>query len=207
MLGQLLGSNRIVQPDVVILALATFLGGGGFVGVNMLQPAAQAIANAWLPSRMFTRLNPVLHGFAPRPHRGAMDGGRDSRRPRRAARRVRLPIRAHPATRRRVAMTATPPRHAGVVQDARGSRGWLDVGLGRIAVKCLPIGGASSRRVGLSGRELGALVAISEHTTTPPPAERCAEGGAAAEPVVPAPPVQPGQQEVVVRVQARWSLD
>lgn len=65
LLGHLLGSYRNVQPVIVILALATFFGGGGFVGVTTLQPAAQAVADAWLPSRTFTWLNPVLHGFAP----------------------------------------------------------------------------------------------------------------------------------------------
>lgn len=57
----------------------------------------------------------------------------------------------------------------------------------------------------LADRELGRLVAISEQTTTPAPVEQFREGRAA-EQALAAPPVQPGQQEVVVRVQARWSL-
>lgn len=59
----------------------------------------------------------------------------------------------------------------------------------------------------LADRELGALVAVSEQTTTPPPVEQLAEGGAAAQRPVPQPLIQPGEQEVVVRVQTRWSLD
>lgn len=59
----------------------------------------------------------------------------------------------------------------------------------------------------LADRQLGGLIAVSEHTTTPPPVERFAEGGAAVERDVAEPPVQPGQQEVVVRVQTRWRLD
>lgn len=59
----------------------------------------------------------------------------------------------------------------------------------------------------LADRELGALVAVWEQTATPPPGERFAEGHAAPGQAAAAPPVEPGQQEVVVRVEARWSLD
>lgn len=64
LLGQLLGSFRNVQPLVVIAALVTFFGAGGFAPASMLHPALQRFADMWLPSRIFTWSNPVLHGFA-----------------------------------------------------------------------------------------------------------------------------------------------
>lgn len=57
----------------------------------------------------------------------------------------------------------------------------------------------------LAGRGLGSLVSISEHLSTPPPAERF-DAGAAREAAPGAVPIQPGRQEVQVRVTAVWSL-
>lgn len=57
----------------------------------------------------------------------------------------------------------------------------------------------------LAGRELGSLVSLSEHLSTPPPAEWL-EGGAVAETSARAVPIQPGQQEVEVRATAIWSF-
>jgi uncharacterized protein YggE len=58
----------------------------------------------------------------------------------------------------------------------------------------------------LAGRDLGQLMAIVERTTPPSPFPEF-RGRAALDEAGAAPPVQPGQQEVVVRVEARWSLD
>lgn len=59
----------------------------------------------------------------------------------------------------------------------------------------------------LAGRELGALVSVSEHLTAPPPAHEFAEDGLAAPAASRAVPVQPGQREVEVKVTAVWSMD
>lgn len=64
-LGATLRAFRSVQPLVVMAALLTFFGGGGFVGTAMLQPAAQSFADWWPLSRIFSWLNPILHGFQP----------------------------------------------------------------------------------------------------------------------------------------------
>ncbi|MBW3562701.1 MAG: SIMPL domain-containing protein [Actinobacteria bacterium] len=58
----------------------------------------------------------------------------------------------------------------------------------------------------LAGRGLGPLVSVSEHLSTPPPAEHF-DAGAAREAAPGAVPVQPGQQEVQVQVTAVWTLD
>lgn len=56
----------------------------------------------------------------------------------------------------------------------------------------------ASQYASLSDRTLGELVAVTEQTTarSPVPTEDAAGG----------PPVEPGRQEVVVRVEARWAL-
>lgn len=60
----------------------------------------------------------------------------------------------------------------------------------------------------LAGSDLGGLVAVSEQTTNRPPAQQFGGSEAARDAVAaPAPPVEPGQQEVSVRVEARWNLD
>lgn len=58
----------------------------------------------------------------------------------------------------------------------------------------------------LAGRGLGPLVSVSEHLSTPPPAERF-DDTAARQPAPGAVPIQPGQQEVQVQVTAVWNLD
>lgn len=61
----------------------------------------------------------------------------------------------------------------------------------------------------LAGRELGTLVSVSEHLTAPPPVHEFDQR--AMEEAAPAPggavPVQPGQQEVEVKVTAIWSMN
>lgn len=64
LLGHLLKSFRTIQPLIVMAALVTYFGAGGFVGTAMLHPALQRFADVWLPSRLFGWANPVLHGFA-----------------------------------------------------------------------------------------------------------------------------------------------
>ena len=60
----------------------------------------------------------------------------------------------------------------------------------------------------LAGRGLGALVSVEETTTPSPPAARFAEGGeVAGDAATTSVPIQPGQQEVRVRVTAVWSMD
>lgn len=58
----------------------------------------------------------------------------------------------------------------------------------------------------LAGRGLGPLVSVSEHLSTPPPAEQF-DDAAARQSAPGAVPIQPGQQEVQVQVTAVWSLD
>lgn len=55
----------------------------------------------------------------------------------------------------------------------------------------------------LSGRELGQLVSVDERGADEPSPVSVDEEQARA----PAPPIRPGEQEVNVRVQARWTLD
>lgn len=64
LLAQLLRQHRAVQPPVILIAIATFFVGGGFVSVPGMPPPARTIADWWPPSRVFEWSNPVLHGFA-----------------------------------------------------------------------------------------------------------------------------------------------
>lgn len=54
----------------------------------------------------------------------------------------------------------------------------------------------------LAGRPLGELVALSENIGRPGGPVPVLEGGGAA-----APPIEPGQEEITVRIQATWALD
>lgn len=63
--GQMLRSYRTVQPVIVLTALITFFGAGGFVAKPMLPSPVQSFSDVWLFSRIFGWFNPVLHGFAP----------------------------------------------------------------------------------------------------------------------------------------------
>ncbi|GAA4656484.1 hypothetical protein GCM10023347_02620 [Streptomyces chumphonensis] len=64
LLAQLLRQHRAVQPPVILVAIATFFVGGGFVSVPGMPPTARTIAQWWPPSRVFEWSNPVLHDFA-----------------------------------------------------------------------------------------------------------------------------------------------
>lgn len=64
LLGHFLRTYRAVQPVIVLVAIITFFGTGGFVGVAMLHPYVQLFAEVWLPSRIFEWFNPILHGFS-----------------------------------------------------------------------------------------------------------------------------------------------
>lgn len=63
LIGHVLRTFSNIQPAIVIGTLVTFFGAGGFVATTMLHPALQRFADIWLPSRLFTWFNPVLHGF------------------------------------------------------------------------------------------------------------------------------------------------
>lgn len=67
-IGILLGASfkqyRVLQPLIILIAIGTYIIGGGFAGVNMLMPLAQEIANIWVFSVIFEWFNPVLHNFA-----------------------------------------------------------------------------------------------------------------------------------------------
>lgn len=62
-IAQVLKRSQIIQPVIIVSSVATFFGGGGFAGVDMLPPAAREFARYWIFSRVFTWLNPLLHNF------------------------------------------------------------------------------------------------------------------------------------------------
>ncbi|MEE1931074.1 ABC transporter permease [Streptomyces sp. TRM 70351] len=63
LLAQVLRQHRAIQPPVILIAIATFFVGGGFVSVPGMPPLARTIAEWWPPSRVFEWGNPVLHEF------------------------------------------------------------------------------------------------------------------------------------------------
>lgn len=63
LLGRFLKRYRTIQPIVIVMSIATFFVGGGFVGGSFLPPVAQQFSTIWVLSRIFEWFNPVLHGF------------------------------------------------------------------------------------------------------------------------------------------------
>lgn len=55
---------RAAQPVFTLGAIMTFFVAGGFTMVAFLQPVARGFSEWWPFSRIFTWLNPFLHGFA-----------------------------------------------------------------------------------------------------------------------------------------------
>lgn len=54
---------RVIQPVIIVSAIATFFGAGGFASVTVLPQAAQTFSKYWVFSRIFEWFNPVLHQF------------------------------------------------------------------------------------------------------------------------------------------------
>ncbi|WP_226038556.1 ABC transporter permease [Aquibacillus saliphilus] len=64
LLGACFKQYRVLQPLIILIAIGTYIIGGGFAGVNMLMPLAREIANIWIFSVIFEWFNPVIHNFA-----------------------------------------------------------------------------------------------------------------------------------------------
>jgi ABC-2 type transport system permease protein len=60
LLGACFKQYRVLQPLIILIAIGTYIIGGGFAGVNMLIPLAQQIADIWVFSVIFEWFNPVL---------------------------------------------------------------------------------------------------------------------------------------------------